>query len=228
MRLLKVLTVGSLLAVSGSLAQSTQMPPGQVPCALAAKIDQGTFTLMGAYDDSEVGQDSAAYDYAQCRAQALTRDLGKMPGLSARMVTLRRLYRQLNAADGHLASVMEGGGTMYSHAVPRSFPEVEITLQTLSALAGSKYGAAVGPQYTASIQASRQALAARLSLLRGWQPSSDFPFDPAAYRAALKTYEPTANAIVKLLGRRNDAATAAGYLPLGGSLFLDDLLNNND
>ena len=199
-----------------------------VPCTLAEKISLYTFSLQGNYDDSEAGQDAAAYDYSQCLAAGLSRDLLKMPQLSARLVTLRKLYRQLNAADGQLASVMEGGGTMYAHGVPRSYPEVETTLRTLAALAGSKYGAATGPQFTASIRGSRQALSARLSLLEGWTPSEKNSFDPAVYKSALKTYKDTAAAIMKLLGDHNDAATAAGYVPLGGSLFLDDILNNND
>lgn len=200
----------------------------QVPCTFAEKIDQASFTLLGNYDESEVGQDTAAYDYSQCLAAGLTRDLGKMPQLSARLVTLRKLYRQLSGADGELASVMEGGGTMYAHGVPRSYPEVEATLRTLAALAGSRYGAATGPQFTASLRSSRQALSARLSLLDGWKPSGDYPFDPAVYKAALRTYRDTAAAIMNLLGDSNNAATAAGYLPLGGSLFLDDILNSND
>ncbi|WP_407568898.1 hypothetical protein [Deinococcus altitudinis] len=205
-----------------------QAQTAQVPCTLAEKLSLYSFSLQGNYDDSEAGQDAAAYDYSQCLAAGLTRDLSRMPQLSARLVMLRRLYRQLNAADGQLASVMEGGGTMYAHGIPRIYPEVETTLRTLSALEGSKYGAALGPQFTASLRSSRQALSARLSLLDGWKPSGDFPFDPAVYRSALKTYKDTAAAIMKLLGDTNNAATAAGYLPLGGSVFLDDILNSND
>jgi len=219
-----VLTLAlSTLLASAALAQTVQ-----VPCLLAEKIDLSAFTLFGGYDDSEAGSDEAASDYAGCQARALTRDLSRMPQLSARLQTLRKLYRQLNAAEGALAFQLEGGGTMYSHGIPRSFPAVETTLRTLAALAGSTYGAATGPQFTDSVRASKQALAARLSLLRGYQPGKGDTFDPARYKEALTTYQDTANAIQKLLGAQNTAATAAGYLPLGSSLFLDDLLNNND
>ena len=218
---------GAALAVLVAFSP-VQAQTVQVPCTLAEKINLYSFSLQGNYDDSEAGQDAAAYDYSQCLAAGLTRDLSKMPQLSARMATLRKLYRQLNAADGQLASVMEGGGTMYAHGVPRSYPEVEATVQTLAALAGSRYGAALGPQFTASLRSSRQALSARLSLLDGWKPSGDYPFNPAVYKSALRTYRDTTAAITKLLGDSNNAATAAGYLPLGGSLFLDAILNNND
>ncbi len=216
------------LAVPPAQAQTATVPRVAVPCSLAEKLDQAGFTLLGQYDDSEAGSDTAAYDYAECLSKGLTRDLAHLPQLSARLAKLRRLYRQLSATDGRLASIMQGGGTLYSHSVPRSFPGIEATLRTLAALAGSSYGGQTGARYTASIQASRQALAARLSLLKGWKPSGGFPFDPAVYKAALTDYENTANAVVRLLGSRNDAATAAGYLRLGGSLFLDDILNNND
>lgn len=218
-----ILTLAALLLAPAALAQTVQ-----VPCVLAEKIDLPSFTLFGRYDDSELGSDMAASDYAECQARALTRDLSGMPQLSARLNTLRKLYRQLNGAEGALAFQMEGGGTMYTHGIPRSFPEVETTLRTLAALAGSKYGAATGPQFTASLQASRQALAERVSLLRGYQPGKGDTFDPARYKEALGSYEAAATAIQKLLGSQSNAATAAGYLPLGSSLFLDNLLNNND
>ena len=223
MRPLTVLVQLTLLACQVALAQTVQ-----VPCTLVEKIDLNSFTLLGNYDPSEVGQDRAAADYAECQATALTRELGRMPQLSARMAALRKLYRQLSAYDGRLAFIMEGGGTMYNHGIPRSYPETETTLKTLAALASSRYGAQTGTRYAASIQGQKEALSTRLSLLKGWKPSSDFPFDQSQYIAALTTYEKTANAIMKVLGSRNDAATAAGYLPLGNSLFLDDILNNND
>ncbi len=223
MRPLTVLALLTLLACPASLAQSLQ-----VPCTLAEKIDLTSFALLGNYDPSEAGQDRAAADYAECQATALTRELGKMPQLSARMTTLRTLYRQLNAYDGRLAFIMEGGGTMYNHGIPRSYPGTETTLKTLAALAGGRYGAQTGARYAASIRGSKEALTTRLSLLKGWKPSSDYSFDQSQYSAGLASYEKTANAIMKVLGSRGDAATAAGYLPLGDSLFLDDILNNND
>ncbi len=228
MRLLMVSTLTALLLLPSTLAQTAPVQAGPVPCALAEKIDLAAFTLLGRYDDNEVGSDAASSDYAECQARALTRDLRGMPQLSARLSTLRKLYRQLNAAEGALAFQLAGGGTLYVHGVSRSYPAIETTLRTLSALAGSRYGAATGQQFAASISGSRQALAARLSLLRGHQPDKGDPFDPARYKEALGHYEAAASAIQKLLGNQNNAATAAGFIPLGGSLFLDDLLNNND
>lgn len=228
MRFGTLLLILALLGLQPSLAQTLS-----VPCTLAEKIDLTSFTLLGNYDPSEAGQDRAASDYAGCQSKALTRSLSQMVELSSRMGALRTLYRQLNAADGLLASIMdggttEGGGTVYGHGVPRSYPEIETTLRTLAALAGSRYGGQTGAQYAASIRGSKEALTTRLSLLRGWKPSGEYPFSEEQYRAALQRYQDAANTIMKVLGSRGDAATAAGYLPLSGSLFLDDLLNNND
>jgi hypothetical protein len=217
---LTVLVACSLLSVQ---AQTLQ-----VPCALAEQINLSSFTLLGDYNGSEAGQDDAAADYAECQSRALTRSLSRMASLSSRMGALRTLYRQLNEADGTLAYIMEGGGTMYSHGIPRSFPDIEVTLKTLAALASSQSGGQTGARYTASIRLSKEALTTRLSQLKGWKPSGDYPFSQKEYAAALQQYQDAANSIMKVLGSRNDAATAAGYQPLGSSLFLDDILNNND
>ena len=155
----------SLLALAVLFAPPAAAQATEVPCALAEHIDLETYALLRGAGGSEVDQDEAAFQYAECLAAGLKRDLGAMPQLSARLASLRKLYRQLNAADGELASAMMGGGTMYTHAIPRSYPTIETTLRTLSALAGSRYGAQTGGRYTASIQESRRAFAARVTLL---------------------------------------------------------------
>lgn len=216
----------SLLALAVLFAPPSAAQATEVPCALAEHIDLETYALLRGGGGSEVDQDEAAFQYAECLAAGLKRDLGAMPQLSTRLAALRKLYRQLNAADSELASAMMGGGTMYTHAIPRSYPTIETTLRTLSALAGSRYGAQTGGRYTASIQESRRAFAARVIRLNTWKPDGSFPFDAANYRATLATYQATGMAIMRLLGSRNDAATAAGYGPLTSSLFLDDILDD--
>ena len=220
----KLIGLLALLLLFG--VSPVQAQKGQVPCTLAEQVDQTTFGLLGNYGESEVSQDYIASNYADCLVKALTRDLSGSPQLLARLVTLRKLYHQLTDAESTLALAMEGGGTMYSHGIPRSFPATETTLRTLAVLAGGKYGALVGPQFTVSIKYSREALATRLSQLESWKPNGGFSFDSASYRSALRNYGDTAKAIMKLLGTRNDAATAVGYLPLGTSLFVDGILHN--
>ena len=214
-----LLTLTVLPLQSPAQAQSVR-----VACTLAEKLDTDTFSLLGNYDPSEVGQDSAASDLAQCWAAGLTRDLAAMPRLSARMVALRRLYRQLRSDEGELAYAMMGGGTLYIHAVPRSFPGTEQTLRTLAALASSPLGGQVGQRYARSVRLSQQAFAARVAALKSWKPSEVPDFDRQGFLRVLADYQKTGNAVMSALGSRGDAATAAGYLPLSQPLFLDEIL----
>ena len=213
-----------LLLLAAPLARAQTV---KVSCTLAEKLDLDTFTLLGNDDSSEAGQDQAALDLAQCWAAGLTRDLSNMPKLSARINTLRTLYRRLNSDEGQLAYAMMGGGTMYTHAIPRSYPGVEETLRTLAALAGNTLGGQVGQRYTLSVTASSRAFAARVAALKTWKPKDLPDFDRTDYLGILADYQKTGAAIQGLLGGRGDAATAAGYLPLGTSIFLDEILSDD-
>ncbi|ULH14412.1 hypothetical protein MF271_10210 [Deinococcus sp. KNUC1210] len=212
----------ALLAIPLASAQTVK-----VPCTLAERLDLDTFALLGNYDGSEAGQDSAADDLAQCWAAGLTRDLRQMPKLAARISTLRTLYQQLNSAEGDMAYDMMGGGTMYTHAIPRSFPGIEETLRTLAALAGSTSGAQVGQRYALSVTASSRAFASRVAALKTWKPKDLPDFDRRDFLTSLADYQKAGMAIQKLLGSRGDAATAAGYLPLQSSMFVDEFLNDD-
>jgi hypothetical protein len=216
-----------VLALFLLAAPLTHAQTVKVDCALAERLDLDTFTLLGNYDSSEAGQDDAAYDLAQCSSAGLTRDLRNMPQLSARIAALRTLYRRLNSDEGELAYAMMGGGTLYTHAIPRSYPNVEGTLRTLAALAGNSLGGQVGQRYTLSVAASRRAFSERLAALRTWKPKDAPAFDRTEYLKTLADYQKTGAAIQRLLGGRGDAATAAGHLPLSTTIFVDEILSDD-
>jgi len=208
-------------------ALSVQAAP--IPCAVAVTLDASTYDLLALGPQvSEVAADQSSVDYAGCQAARLDKQLEKSPQLRERLGRLRTLYRQLRAEEGGLAYVMAGGGTLHSHAVPRSYPALEQTLSSLAVLVSGRLGAQMGPQYAESLAFSRTAFTDRLTALKAWKPkdpaSTSF-YDPKMFQQGVIAYAQTGAAIMKLLGSRGDAATAAGYLPLQSPLFLDEYLN---
>ncbi|AWN22530.1 hypothetical protein DKM44_04165 [Deinococcus irradiatisoli] len=199
-----------------------------LPCALVSRLDLDTYLSLSLDHTSEADLDQGSLAYAACLSGQLSGELAGSPNLAARIGKLRELYRQLRSLEGGLAYAMAGGGTMHSHAVPRSYPDIERTLGSLAALASSPLGGQTGPRFQASLTASRQAFDARIKALKAWKPkdaaASTF-YDPKQFQADVSRYAQTGAAILQLLGNRADAATAAGALPLSSALFLDDYLS---
>ncbi len=221
---LAALMTAGLLAAGLGLSPAHAAP---LPCSLAVKLNIGTYLELSLDQWNEAAQDQASADYAGCRAAALSASLSKSPQLRARIAALRGLYRQLRGLEGNLAAQMAGGGTMHSHAVPRSYPELEATLSGLAALASSPLGAQTGAHFGRSLQTSRQAVDTRIKALKAWTPK-DAPgssfYDPTTFQADVTHYAQIAGQIRHLLGNRPDAATAAGYLPFQTALFVDEYL----
>ena len=130
MRLVPALTVTALLTLPAFA--SAQTPAN---CALANAVDSGIYAALTIDIWSEADEDNAAGNWADCRATALRRSLSGNPKLSARIDGLRKQLQQLRALEGQFAYIRAGGGTLYSHAIPRSFPYLEEQLAGLAALA---------------------------------------------------------------------------------------------
>jgi hypothetical protein len=220
----------SLLRRSVLLSLLTLLPGGahaQAPanCALANAVDSGTYATLTIGAWSEVDQDNASYDWAECRAAALRRTLTGNPKLSARIDTLRKQYRELRAIESELAGVRAGGGTLYAHAVPRSFAVLEDQIASLAALARSPLGRQTGALYARQVTQARADHAAYVAALRRYRPGADeeyVRFDPAGWKASVDRYEALGKAIMATLGTRGDAATATGYAILTSPVFSAD------
>ncbi|UWX65259.1 hypothetical protein [Deinococcus rubellus] len=219
--------VAALLLGFAFTALPAQAAP--IPCSVAVRLDADTYNLLALGTQvSEAATDQSSFEYAGCQAARLGAQLAQSPQLRERLGRLRTLYRQLRAEEGGLAYVMAGGGTIHTHAVPRSYPALEQTLSSLAVLASSSLGAQVGPQYAGSLTFSRTAFNDRLSALKAWKPKDAAAtgfYVPKTFQADVAAYAQTGAAIMKLLGSRDDAATAAGYLPLQTPLFVDEYLN---
>ncbi|AZI42647.1 hypothetical protein EHF33_07700 [Deinococcus psychrotolerans] len=211
--------------VLGLLLSSAQA--ATLPCPLAAKLDINTYLTLSLEQWSEADQDQGSAAYAECQAGQLTDTLGNSPQLRERIVKLRTLYRTLRELEGSLAYAMAGGGTMHSHAVPRSYPEIEGTLSSVAALVLSPVGGQTAGRFTLSLNASKKAFEDRIKALKVWKPkaaASTSAYDAKTFGADVTRYAQAGAELMKLLGNKNDAATAAAYLPLQSPIFLGEYL----
>lgn len=201
-------------------------------CLLAERLDLETFSLLVNFDPSEAGQDQAASRYAECQAAGLSRDLSGTPQLAARIVMLRRLYRELAALDGKLAHSMDVGedassDTIAVHASNRSVVGVEPTLRTLAALASAP-ASQTGSRSGESVAVSKKVFLERVATLKLWKPGPELAasstFDARYVQRQIADYERAGRALMAALGNRADAATAAGYRPLASSELMDEVL----
>lgn len=194
-------------------------------CTLANAVDSATYDLLTITNWSEVDQDESSYNWAQCRAAKLDKDLATQPQLRARLQTLRKQYREMRAIEGQLAGIRAGGGTMYSHQVPRMYPGLEEQLGSLGALARSTLGAPTGQHYAKVIAQAKADHANYLKLQRAYKPgpNEDYGmYDPKTWATTLNRYDTLGKAIMLTLGNRNDAATALGYSILTHFTFSAD------
>ncbi|WP_155297490.1 hypothetical protein [Deinococcus kurensis] len=220
MRLLPALTVTALLALCPLAAAQTP-----ANCALANAVDSGSYATLTIDTWSEADEDNAAGNWADCRAAALRRSLSGNPKLSARIDGLRRQMQQLRALEGQFAYIRAGGGTLYSHAIPRSFPYLEEQLSGLAALARTTLGAQTGQRYAALIAQARTDHAAYVATLRAYRPTPDetySSYNAAEWKQLVDRYEALGRAVMGTLGTRGDAATALGYAMLTTTLFPAD------
>lgn len=210
-----MLTVGA--ALSASLAAAQDSVTSGVPCSVAAKLDYSTYsTLLTARAGgwgvgwSEAAEDEASATWANCRAGALDARLGNAPNLRARVQKMRTLLRTLRAHDGTLGAYHEGGGSLYGHAVPRSYVDVEGLLESVVFLASGQLGGELVPNGAAILAKYDLVLAARLKTWRAYRPDPDlaeFAAKPSDVREEADGYEKTTRALVALLGTRPDNAT---------------------
>ncbi|GGO18049.1 hypothetical protein [Deinococcus humi] len=207
-----------------SLAAHAQTAPN---CALANLVDDGGYATLTIGQWSEADQDNASFNWAECRAARLRKELTAFPKLSARIDGLRQQYREMRALEGQLAGIRAGGGTLYSHAVPRMYPELEGQLQGLSALARSSLGARTGQLYGQKIAQATADHLTFVATLRAYKPAPDEQsslYKPQEWKALVDRYEALGRAVMTTLGSRNDAATALGYSILNSTTFgADDL-----
>lgn len=202
------LVLGLSCGLSGALAQAAPN------CTLANATDYGSYAQLTMQYSSEVDQDNAAYNWAQCRAASLDASLAGMPQLRARIAALRKQFREMREIESTLAGIRAGGGTMYGHSVPRSFAPLEDQLLSLSNLARSKAGAATGQLYAKVMADAKAQHAAYIKTLRAYKPKPDedyVRYDPKEWNGYVSRYEALGKSIMQTLGSRGDAATALGY-----------------
>jgi hypothetical protein len=205
-----------LLALGAAHAQT---PPN---CALARVVDAGSYSQLTITQWSEADQDNASVNWAECRAAKLSKALATQPQLRARIATLRGQLREMRALEGQLAGIRAGGGTLYAHAIPRSYAPLEDQLASLAALARTSLGGQTGSQYARVIGAARANHAAYLQTLRAYNPGPDETYgmyDPEEWASLVGRYETLGRAVMGTLGTRGDAATALGHSLLVDQVF---------
>ncbi len=216
---LNSLSILSLLTLALLPFAHAQAAPN---CSLAASLDAASYATLTMDGGSEADQDRAAYDWSQCRAAALGASLSRNPQLRARIDTLRKQYRQMRDLESDFAGIRNGGGTMYGHAVPRSYAPLEDRLQSLAALARTALGGQTSRQYAQTIQQARELQANYVKTLRDYKPKPDetyVPYVAKDWNAKVNRYEALGKSIMQTLGSRNDAATALGYSMLTDWVF---------
>ncbi|WP_415786806.1 hypothetical protein [Deinococcus saxicola] len=152
----------------------------------------------------------------------MKKELAAFPRLSAHIDGLRQRYRDVRALEGQLAGIRAGGGTLYSHAVPRMYPYLEDQLQSLSALARSSLGAQTGQLHGQKVAQAAAEHIAYIITLRAYKPGPDQDYglhNPQEWKAAVDRYEALGRAIMQTLESRNDAATALVYSILNNTTF---------
>lgn len=209
------------------LSTGLGMAAAQAPadCALARMLDAASYATLTMRYSSEADQDAAAYDWAECRAAALGASLSAQPQLRARIASLRKQLREMRALESELAGQRAGGGTMYGHAVPRSFAPLEERLSSLANLARSSAGAVRSVRYEAAVRDARDQHAAYLKALRAYQPKPGetyVPFDRKEWTANVNRYQALGKSVMQTLSSRGDAATALGYSLLNDWTFFAD------
>ncbi|WP_019587051.1 hypothetical protein [Deinococcus apachensis] len=212
----------SLLPLAALLVLSAARAQTPANCPLANAVDATSYDRLTIDLWSEADQDNASYNWAECRAAKLSASLAGMPQLRARIATLRGQFRELRDLESELAGIRAGGGTMYSHAVPRSFAPLEDQLASLAALASGRLGAQTGQQYARTVQEARQNNAEYIKTLRAYKPGADETYglyDPKEWARMVNRYETLSKAVMLTLGSRGDAATALGYSILVDQVF---------
>lgn len=210
--MMRTLRLGAVLVLAGALNFASAQAPAN--CALANTVDRESYSTLTMDSLSEVDQDNAAYNWAECRRQSLDTALVRSPQLRTRIMALRKQYREMRTIESELAGIRAGGGTMYSHAIPRSFAPLEVELESLAMLARSHTGATTGQLYAKVIKDAKDQHAAYLKTLRAYKPKPDetyVRYEPKTWNAQVSRYEALGKSIMQTLGGRGDAATALGY-----------------
>lgn len=223
---MRVLLLPVLAALA--LAPSALAREPLVPCEVAVKLDYNTFASIQIPDLggwSEAAEDEASGHFAECRAAQLTASLAKSPKLRDRLAKLRTLYRKLASLDSGIGSMRAGGGTMYGHAIPRSYVGIENHLASLAALAQTPYGGLAASGGARRLKELDANFAARLKKLRAAKPTDTLKLlniGLAEWRGTIDDYEKTRQAIAAIAGRKPDIATLAVYEFLDQVMFLDE------
>ena len=220
------MTLRPLLSLAALLVLGAARAQAPANCPLADAVDAASHDRLTITRWSEADQDNASYNWAECRAARLNADLAGMPQLRARMALLRKQLREMRGLESQLAGIRAGGGTLYAHAVPRSFAPLEDQMTSLAALARSSLGAQTGGQYARLIQTARQNNAEYIRILRAYKPGAGETYgmyDPKEWARMVSRYETLSGAVMLTLGSRGDAATALGY-----SLLMDQVFPAKD
>lgn len=113
-----------------------------------------------------------------------------------------------------------GGGTMYSHAIPRRFPMIEVQLSSLSQLALSRAGGKQDVYYQKIILNSQKSQEKYIQNLKSYRhEQDDGSYDPKEWNLSVKRYEKISQDVMNILGKCGDAATALGYSIMISWLF---------
>ena len=164
------------LALATTVLASTALarePP--VPCEVTTKLSYRVYVPVAVANLggwSEAAKDNAAGHYAACHERSLSASLTESPNTKVRIARLRTLLRQLCSQESGIAAKLAGGGTMYGHAIPRSYMDIELFLNCLAVLAGNGYGSSAAVRGESQLNEIDAVLGERFRKLRA-QPPTD-------------------------------------------------------
>lgn len=175
---------------------------------------------------SEAGYDQAHAYWANCKRADNLKRLEKYPQLKGRLEQMRNLYRQLRTLETDLALNYFGGGTLYTHILARSGPELETHLSDLIGLTTSTAGAATSAAiasandlYETDIRQRIQAMAALANHPQLSQPQQ--------WNLTVKRYEDAFKQLLSIAGNRKDVTRLLILRYIDSNLWLNEILQEN-
>jgi hypothetical protein len=184
-------------------------------------------------DTSELAQDRAAKSWAACKSDSNQALLKSRPKSKARLNKLSALEFQFMADETDLASgggmYRSEGGTLYRHGLARFKVDLELHLETMIIVTGSKAGAKQSASSSKRYKSAKMKIEARLKKVKTLTPS--IPDGSSAsviadrkkqWAATVKHYKHTYGSILKLIGSRINEANTLELEFLAKGIFAEN------
>ena len=181
-----VVIVIGLMTMPFVFSQGVVYRPG---CVEVLRLTPAEFTehfVKRSGDSSELGYDSGALYWANCKHQSNLRRLATMPALRNKILKLRDLESQLLSADANIAALRSGGGSVFSRGRARAQASLEAHIGRVIALSGARSGTITNPAIRKRFTTAMTRMDARIKRLQ--QPGNIKQASQAEYTKAVEQY----------------------------------------